>query len=249
MPNPVQDFIDANKKRNEARTEQTQQLWHTWNSNGRTPEHLEPLLDNFSGLIGSKVKEWKPALYVPTSAFEAQLSKHVIKAIETYNPERGANLNTHVNVRIKKALRYMAQQQNMARIPEKKTWQISSINRARNELEEDLGRDPTHAEIATHLGMPEKTVKAIIGAQRADIPASSFESDPTPRDMIREQEILPLVRNTLPPREQLVFDHLHGYNGAKTFKTKAQMAAHLGMSPSVVSRIITSVTNKYKEAI
>ena len=244
-PTPLSEFYTAQKDRNTKKREETQQLWHAWDQSGRKPQHLEPLLTNFSGLIGIRTKEWKPPM-IPKSAFEAEVTKHVIKAIETYNPDRGASLNTHVNVRVQKAKRYMVQQQNLARIPEAQAYMIGNIQRAQDQLEEDFGRPPTHAEIATHIGFPEKKVTTVIKAMRRDIPSSMWESDPEPHQVQREHEILPLMRYSLSPHEQSVFDHIYGYEGAPVIQSTNALAKRLGMSPSQVSRIKTSIIQKYK---
>jgi len=253
MPNPIDEFLTAQQQRNQKRREETQQLWHTWNQNGRQPQHLEPIIQNFQGLIAAKVKEWKPPT-VPKSAFEAEVTKHVIKAVESYNPSRGASLNTHVNNRVQKAKRYMVQQQNLARIPEAQAYRIGALQRAQDALSEEFGRAPTHEEIAAYMrendpkGRPitPKQVAAIIKAQRRDIPSSAWESDPEPQTVQREQEILPLVRDALTPQEQQVFDHIYGYNGAPVIPNTGRLADRLGMSPSQVSRLKSSIANKYK---
>jgi len=91
-----------------------------------------------------------------------------------------------------------------------------------------------------------KQVAAIIKAQRRDIPSSAWESDPEPQTVQREQEILPLVRDALTPQEQQVFDHIYGYNGAPVIPNTGRLADRLGMSPSQVSRLKSSIANKYK---
>jgi DNA-directed RNA polymerase specialized sigma subunit len=246
--NPLTDFMYAQKERNVKKREETQQLWQTWHDSGRKPQHLEPLLNNFSGLIDVRTKEWKPPM-IPKSAFEAEVTKHVIKAIESYKPDRGASLNTHVNVRVQKAKRYMVQQQNLARIPEAQAYMIGNIQRAQDQLEEDFGRPPTHAEIASHIGMPEKRVSTVIRAMRRDIPSSKWETEPEPQQVQREQEILPLLRFSLEPHEQKVFDHIYGYEGAPVIQSTNALAKRLGMSPSQVSRIKTSIISKYQAHI
>jgi DNA-directed RNA polymerase specialized sigma subunit len=249
----VESFLTAQQQHNAKRREETQQLWHDWHSNGRKPEHLEPMIQNFQGLIGVKIKEWKPPL-VPKSAFEAELTKHVIKAIESYNPNRGASLNTHVNYRVQKAKRYMVQQQNLARIPEAQAYRIGAIQRSQDHLTEEFGRPPTHEEIAQHMTEIDergrrytpKQIGTIIKAMRRDIPSSMWESDPEPQSVRREHEILPLLRDALSPHEQMVFDHIYGHNGTPVISSTGQLATKLKMSPSQVSRLKSSIADKYR---
>jgi DNA-directed RNA polymerase specialized sigma subunit len=251
---PITRFQNANKELNQQRRDETQSLWDTWHVQGRKPEHLDPMIQNFQGLIGAKVREWKPPA-IPKSAFEAELTKHVIKAIESYDPNRGASLNTHVNYRVQKAKRYMVQQQNMARIPEVQAYSIGTLQRSHDALSEEFAREPTHAELAEHMSEHDvngrkytpKQVAVIAKAQRRDIPSSMWESDPEPQSVQREREILPLIRETLDPKEQKVFDHLYGHGGAPIINSTNSLATRLGMSPSQVSRLKSSIATKYRQ--
>jgi DNA-directed RNA polymerase specialized sigma subunit len=254
--NPVSTFLTAHQQLGSTRRSETQELWHKWDQQGRTPEHLDPLIQNFSGLVGAKVKEWKPPT-IPKSAFEAELTKHLILAFEGYNPSMGVSLNTHVNHRIQKAKRYMAQQQNMARMNEGQVFRIGAVRRAQDELGEQFGRAPTPHEIAAHMTENDqlgrkhtpKQVASLITAIRRDIPSSSWESDPEPKQLQRQHEILPLLRDTLNEHETKVFDHVFGHNGAPVISSTGQLATRLGMSPSQVSRIKTSIAAKYNKYI
>lgn len=253
-PNPIDKFFTAQKEQNEKKRQQTQDLWHNWNANGRTPEHLEPILDNFQGLIQAKVREWKPPA-IPQSAFEAEVTKHVIKAVQSYNPDKGASLHTHVNYGVQKAKRFMVQQQNIGRMSENIAYRVGDVQRATETLQEELGRRPTYTEIAQHMndnhtkGRPvtPKQVQTIVSSQRRDIPSTAWESDPIHVQSSRELEILPLVRELLTPQEAQVFDHIYGHNGVPVITNSGEMARRLGMSQSKISRIKTSIAAKYKK--
>jgi len=245
-PNPMDRFLDAKKNRYAKQREQTQQLWQQWDQGGRKSEDIEPLLEQFNGLVGAKTRDWKPPL-IPKSAFEAELNKQLIKAIHSYKPDKGASLNTHANIRLQKAKRYVIKNQNMAYIPEGAVQHIGSIQKAQDELTEQFGRKPTNKEIGQKIGLPTRRVGTIIKSMRADIPSSAWESDPEPQSAIREQEILPLLRETLNSKEQKVFDHIYGFGGMPKVTSTGALAKQLGTSPSQISRIKSSIGAKYKE--
>jgi len=217
--------------------------WEQWRKNP-TPKQLDPLLKRFDPLINQKVRQWK-APNVQESALRAHMMGQAIKAFETYDPSRGASLNTHVGNRLKKSLRFVYRTQNLAAIPEPKTRLIGSINSAREQLKEDLGRDPTHLEIGQQLNISAKMVKDVQKAQMKDVVGSSFESDPNPKASPRSQEVLSLLRPTLTPEEQEVFDHVFGYGGRQTITSTNKLADKLGKSPSQVSRLKTGIIGKY----
>jgi RNA polymerase sigma factor (sigma-70 family) len=244
--NPIDELLQEKTAANEQRRQKEHGLWEHWNTKGRQPEHLEPLLDSFKPLVAQKVREWAPPM-IPQSAFEGELHKHLIHAFETYNPDRGASLSTHVHHRIQKAKRYMNQYQNMAYIPEGKTRNIGQIQKAQNQLTQDFGRPPTHDEIADHIGLPVRKINDIVSSMRKDIPGSSWDTDPNPHMMTREREVLDLLHYNLNPDEKEVFDHVFGLNGKKKMESTKEIAKLLGKSDSQVSRLKTSILNKYNE--
>ena len=260
--NPVEAFQDFQKSAASVKRDNEHVLWNRWNDNGRKPEHLEPLLNAFGSVVNAKVREWK-APHVNESAMKAELESHMIKAFENYDPNKGASLRTHMELRLKKAQRFNAKNQNFAYIPEEPARFIGKINRAKEELHEE-GEDPTHAAIASRVNyndpkakLTAKKVKDIIGFQRDDLVASGFQSpqgslyDPTPRVANREQEVLSLIQaeihSVFPhPDDRAVFEHIYGINGKKEITGTNELAKQLGKSPSQVSRIKKSIGNKVK---
>jgi DNA-directed RNA polymerase specialized sigma subunit len=242
--NPVVEFVQHRKEAAaERKTNELQQL-QLWKSTGRQ-EHLQPLLKAYEPVIAQKMRAYK-ASSVPDAAFHAELKGLLINALETYDPSRGAALNTHVENTMRKAIRYNARFQNFAHIPEGQISRIEPITRAQNELTEMLGRDPTHDEIADHIGMPVKQVTRVLNAQIADIPSSKFESDPTSRELRRDDEILALLPHSLNSQENEVFQHLYGDKRTDGKQNMAALAKKLNLNSSQLSRIHSSIMAKYK---
>lgn len=242
--NPLDDVLQEKEKRATERKAREVGLWQKWNESGRKPMHLEPLLKAYQPLVEQKIREWKPQA-IPKSAFRAELQNHIIKALETYNPERAA-LSTHIGVRLQKAKRYMVQHQNLAYIPEGQVSYIGRINKAKDQLTDELGRAPTHSEIGDFVGLPPKRVATIMAATRRDIPMSMLETDPVGKNTMREREVLDLLQYNLTPDEKMVFNHLYGREGKPTVTSTGELATRLGKSPSQVSRLKTSILAKYK---
>jgi len=243
--NPVDAALLESEKRGAVRTAKDLELWKTWNENGRKKEHLEKLLDAYEPLIQRKLNEWRPPAIAP-AAMQGEIVKHVIKAFETYDPDRGAVLNTHVQHRIQKAKRYMVQNQNIGYIPEPQAYKIGPISRAHDLLSEELGRAPSAQEIADHLGMPVRRVTQIQKSIRKDIPGSALETDPMPKLGPREQEVLSLLPSVLTPDEKAVFDFIYHPDVSKRITSTSEIGKRIGKNPSQVSRLKTSVINKAK---
>jgi DNA-directed RNA polymerase specialized sigma subunit len=182
----------------------------------------------------------------------------MIKAFESYNPDRGASLRTHVEGRLQKAKRYNVKNQNFAYIPEEQVRFIGKIQKAHDELSDDYGRAPTNIELATHLNSQDsrykltaKRIGEIRANQKADQPGSLWTYDPMAQTSNREQEVLNLINSELPSifpnaDERMVFEHIYGLNGKPTLTGTNELARRLGKSPSQISRIKTSVGAKVK---
>jgi DNA-directed RNA polymerase specialized sigma subunit len=154
-------------------------------------------------------------------------------------------------------MRFNANQQNYARIPEGQARRIGKIDSARNELSEELGRDPTHEEIAELLNsrlvgkekaLSGKQVAKIQASRINDVVLSSLEQDPSPNAINRDREIISLLRPTLKPDEQVVFDHLYGINGRPLISSTNELARTLGKQPSQISRLRSSILKRVQNA-
>jgi len=241
---PFDDYLEEAKTAAEQRRADDQRLWHNWVQSGKQPEHLEPLVQKFKPLVTQAVQQFK-APSIPASVFEAEVHEHLLDAFNSYNPDRAA-LSTHVVNMLRRSQRYNTKYQNIARIPAEPARMIGQIQQTQNALREDLGRDPTHGEIARTLGMNEKRLKNVMGAIRKDVFSSSFESDPTKAFSPREQEVFEALPQELSNDELVVFNHLYGREGFRQIASTSGIAKELGKSPSYVARIRTSISNKFK---
>lgn len=244
--NPIEELFAHKKVAASQRSQDDLERWQHWNTNGRKPEHLEPLLKSFKPVIRQAVNTYRAPTVQP-AAFEAAATKQAIEAFESYDPNRGAALATHVIGRMKKLQRENNKLQNKAYIPEGKASQIGKIQRAQSFLRDDLEREPTAIEIAQHMGRPVKAVQGVLGAMKKDIVASQFESDPTKIPTQREQEVLDLLPFSLTHEQNEVFDHLFGKNGKPQVTATNEIAAKLGRNPSQISRIRTAILTQFQD--
>lgn len=231
------------KKGAEARGQRDLQLHREWIESGKKPEKLQPLLQRFEPFVNSKTRQLSGGALLNDDATRLHVVNAVVKAFETYDPTRGAGLNTHVQNRAMGVLRKVIKAQNIAAIPEEDALQIGKIDREKARLEEDLGRAPTHQELAGSLGMSTDRVKRIQNRRVRDLSSGGFEVSVTQATSARDREILPFVRDRLTPFDQKVFDLIY----EKGIRKPGDITRHLGVSPADTSRAITRIQNIYKE--
>ncbi len=256
--NPLDVALEGQEKLAARRRAEDHSLWETWKQKP-TEKNMQPLMRRFEPVFKQKVQQYK-APNVSTPAFKTNLKVHAVKAFSTYDPTRGASVRTHLENNLKRSMRFNAQHQNMAYIPEGQTAFIGAIDRASDSLQDSLGRDPSHGEIAKFVNsspellggkkrMTARTVKRIQGSRRKDVIASSMESDPTGFGSDRNRAVLGLLRPELNEDQQQVFDHLYGLNGQQQIDRTGVLAKQLGKSSSQVSRLKSAIARKYKKFI
>lgn len=256
MNSPIDDALESTTKLAAQYRAEEQTLWEAWKQEP-TEGNMHTLLRRFEPVFKQKDQQHR-APNVNPAAFKTNLKVHAVKAFQTYDPTKGTALRTHVENNLKRSMRFNAQQQNMAYIPEGQTQYIGAVDRAKDELMEELGRDPSHVEVSQFLKQrpellggkkpPSPTlVGRVEGNRRRDILGSAMEIDPSAFFADRNRQIQGLLPAELTPDEQRVYNHLYGMNGARKITSTTALATQLGKSTSQISRLKSSIATKYKQ--
>lgn len=223
------------------------ELWHTWNNGGRKPNDLKPLLQSYEPFLQRYARKFT-TVEIPTSAIHAELRKQFLKAVKTYNPERG-QLNTWVHPHLNKASRFVKTYQNWGKIPEGNISKIREFKQAKEDLTHKLGYEPDTKTLSDHLKWPQKRVAQMMKEQRKDVPFSHEEGA---AELLspRELEAVRLLQydTRLSSEERTVYEYVFGING-KPILAPGEIAKKTGLHQSKVSRIRTKLKGLMKEAV
>lgn len=252
MADPVHDLIDAlddldKEAASDLRQRQKRemQMWEEWKQGGMQPTQLRPLIKSFKPLINSRANIFTSKIRdIPPAAIRAEFTNQFVQALQTYDPNRGAALNTHINHQLKKAQRFITTYQNPGRIPENRIYRIRELQDAEQRLDEKLGRQPTQLELSDELKWSPRQVGVLQKEVRKARPTGQFESDPSTYTPSRQKEIMRLLPYDLSHDERAVFEHLYGIGGKPKLGPGA-IARKLGMSAPKVSRLKRSIAQKY----
>jgi DNA-directed RNA polymerase specialized sigma subunit len=239
------------KKKDELKTVQRREieLWHSWNNNGRKPEHLKPLLESYGGLLQSQANKFR-SVEIPTSSIHAELRKQFVNAVKSYDPKKGTQLGSWVQTNLQKSSRFIKTYQNLGKIPEEQISKIREFKTAKEHLFNTNGYEPDTRAIAEHLKWPHKRVVQLQKELRPDKSASNYLHDPAEFLTPKELEATRILQfdTRMSPEERSVYEYTFGMNGKPRLQP-GQIAKQTGIHPSKVSRIRTKLKGYVQEAI
>lgn len=220
-------------------------LWRRWQS-GDT-DAIGPLMRSYEPVVQQQVNKLKNAP-LPPIFIETEVKKQLLGAFETYDPNRGTQLNTWVHSRLPKVLRNtIYSYSNLGYIPEERQRQISTFMTSKDRLEEQFKRPPTAMEISSDLSWDLRQVERMekelrpkkLLTEEGDF---SFISDDT------EQKALRYVYMSLPPDQQVVFEHHFGWAGKPRIGDK-ELAGRLKKDVKGIKKLKRQVADQIEEAL
>lgn len=157
----------------------------------------------------------------------------LLKAVEKFEFERGFKFSTYATWWIRQAItRAIADQSRTIRVPVHMVETLGKINKITRSYVQDMGREPTYAELAKELNLDEKKIKNIIKISKEPVSLETpvgdsddtylkdfieDENEYTPVDAVVNDDLKERVREvlkTLTPREEKVLKMRFGIDVA-----------------------------------
>jgi len=179
-------------------------LFHTWKASG-SKKDLGVLINHLQPIIYKEVSRASGSL--PTVALNAEAKKWAIKAVQTFEPERGFALSTHVMNYLPKVRRMNYKYQNAVRLPENMQLQFHDYNKALTQLSDELNREPDEKEMAERLGWSKGQVVKFKGSLYADLLEGSGEKDQQFSEYSDHPIMMKYLLEQLTPEERTILQY------------------------------------------
>lgn len=215
------------------------QLWKQWKAGdqaalGELYHSLTPIVRRVSmGYRGN----------LPEAYIDASVKKHMLDALHTWDPKK-SQMNTHIMHRMKKVTRDVTQYQNPGRLAEASHHHVTNFQNVHSNLREELGRDPTHAEVGQVMGKTPGEVARLQSGTRRDLAAVEGQNMWKTPEPLQRNAMLEDFQHELDPLERSVFHMTFGMGGHEPTQAK-DIAAKLGLSQGRVSQIKGDIAGRF----
>lgn len=217
-----------------------------------TPRAASTLLKHTNSIIDTGVK----AFGGPDNPMvRSRAKKLALDSFASYDPRR-ASLKTHMLNHLQGLQRYAAKQTRMISVPERVAIDRRHLDRHEAELRDELGREPSSAELGDRSGLSIKRQELVRsyrpgfaeGQATAARPgdADGSGNDPTVQSGPDIAGRLLYLYHDLDPTDQAIVEHGFGLHGRTPLRV-GQLAQKLNLSPGRISQRAARIQQKLDE--
>ncbi len=224
--------------------EQYRPAYDSWMSN-QTPEGNAELLKAIDPIVRKGTQMYGDAS--PNSKSRAKLM--ALDAMKSYDPKR-SRIQSHLLTQMQGLRRQVRKQQEVIRVPERILLESNKLKNYSQEITDELGREPTDAELSDKLGISLDRLRQVRSYQPGMTTGRAATIDPEqggiashlPGSHDASDAWVSIVYNDLPPLDQKIMEYTLGLHGHKKLNNQ-EIAKKLNRSPGSISQRKVKIQN------
>lgn len=203
-----------------------------------SPENMAEVVRSMEPTINSEIQRYPG----PKPLLRGKAKSLAINAVKTYKPASGAQLRSWVVTSLQPLSRY-GQQLRPVHASEVAIRQAAQVNRVREEMLDESGRDPSPEELADETGISVMRINKLRQQVKPTISESAFDVSNDPNSPGLPGTVAPdrvgmaadMVYHSLSDRDKKIHDFKTGKHGVPVLPNQ-EIAKRLGVSPAMISQ-------------
>lgn len=188
----------------------------------RDPQLFAELTIRYQPVVNSVVNKYSTVGVAPAT-LRAQATSQMIKAFNSYKPDKGAVPSTHIWNNLQKVQRIASESQLSGHIPEHRNLKRSTFTITKQNLEDRLGYEPSVQDMSEELKWDRKEVGRMLNEIHGETTASQAEFDFYGNSVTKEsadKALVDYLYMELGGKDKVIFEHTFGYGGKPVLNNK-----------------------------
>jgi DNA-directed RNA polymerase specialized sigma subunit len=212
----------------------------------KDPKEFANLVMRYQPVVNQVVNKYK-TVGVSPATLKAQATVQMIKAFESYDPNKGAAPTTHIWNSLQKVQRIASESLSSGHIPEHRNLKRATFMTVRENLKDRLGYDPSVADMADELNWDVNEVSRMNSESFNEITSSSLDFYSSPLVAAnKDKELVDYMYNSLSGQDKVIFEHTFGFGGKPILNNK-QIAQKLNVNEMAVHRAKKKLSQQIKD--